>query len=241
MTDKNWCVYKHTNLVNGKIYIGITSKKPNQRWRDGQGYWSNKYFHNAIQKYGWNEGFSHEILENGLSEEEAKQKEIEYIAKFNSLAPNGYNQTIGGEGCRGWKMTDEQKKAISLRNKGLKRSPEICEFLRRRQLGKKHTEETKRKMSKSQTGRKHTEESIQKMRIARKAIGIPPEATAAAAEWHKKPILQYTLQGEFVREWNSAADASKELGISQHGIYRCVNGSSKSSAGYVWERKEEIA
>ena len=236
-----WKVYKHTNLINGKVYIGITSKKPNQRWSRGNGYWSNKHFYNAIKKYGWDEGFSHEILEDGLTEEEAKQKEVEYIAEFNSLAPNGYNQTIGGEGCKGWKMTEEQKKAISVRNKGKKRSPEICEFLRNRQLGKKHTEESKRKMSKSQTGRKHTEESIQKMRIARKAIGIPPEATSAAAEMHKKPIQQYSLQGEFIRAWESATEASNALGVDRHNIYRCINGKCKSSAGYVWKRKEEIA
>ncbi len=241
MKDKNWCVYKHTNLVNGKIYIGITSKKPEQRWSNGNGYWSNRHFYNAIKKYDWNKGFSHEILESGLLEEEAKQKEIEYIAKFNSLAPNGYNQTIGGEGCRGWKMTEEQRRAISVKNKGKKRSPEICEFLRKRQLGKRASEETRKKLSIVHTGRKHAEESLQKMRIAKKVAGIPPQATAAAAEWHKKPILQYTLQGEFIKEWDSAADASKELGISQHGIYRCVNGNSKSSAGYVWKRKEEIA
>jgi len=241
MMDKNWCVYKHTNLVNGKIYIGITGKKPEKRWSNGNGYWSNRHFYNAIKKYGWNEGFSHEILESGLSEEEAKQKEIEYIAKFNSMSPNGYNLTAGGDGTNGWKMTEEQKKTISLRNKGLKRSEEVREFLRKRQLGKKASEETRKKLSIVHTGRKHTEESLQKMRIAKKAAGIPPQATAAAAEWHKKPILQYTLQGEFVREWDSAADASRELSISQRGIYGCIRGKSKTSAGYVWKRKEEIA
>lgn len=62
-------VYKHTSPV-GKVYIGITSKAPKERWQNGRGYWNNKHFYRAIKKYGWN-NFEHEILYEGLTEGQA--------------------------------------------------------------------------------------------------------------------------------------------------------------------------
>ena len=69
--ERIFCVYKHTS-PNGKSYIGITSMNPpEKRWKNGKGYSHNKYFTNAINKYGW-DNFTHEIIENNLTEEEAK-------------------------------------------------------------------------------------------------------------------------------------------------------------------------
>lgn len=70
--EKTWFVYKHTSPSN-KVYIGITSQKPIYRWNNGLGYNKQQYFWRAIQKYGW-ENFFHEILFEGLGEEEAKEK-----------------------------------------------------------------------------------------------------------------------------------------------------------------------
>lgn len=91
----SWCIYKHTNKVNGKVYIGQTCQKPEDRWQNGRGYQHNPLFYNAIQKYGWN-GFTHEIIETEIqTQEEANQKEIDYIAQYNSYE-EGYNLTKGG-------------------------------------------------------------------------------------------------------------------------------------------------
>lgn len=111
----NYCVYKHTS-PNGKVYIGITCKKPEYRWNNGRGYWQNSHFTSAIQKYGW-ENFSHEILFSGLSKEEAEAKEIELIAKYNSAnREKGYNHEIGG--CTNGKTSEETKRKISESRKG---------------------------------------------------------------------------------------------------------------------------
>lgn len=98
-------VYKHTNKVNGKVYVGITKNKPSKRWKNGKGYRFVKgEFYTDIQKYGW-DSFDHEILFEGLSYDEAVKKERELVAEYGSNNPEyGYNQTQGGRsGIRGGK------------------------------------------------------------------------------------------------------------------------------------------
>lgn len=96
---KIWSVYKHTSPVN-KVYIGITSQKPEDRWLNGNNYKGNKHFNSAIKKYGWN-NFKHEILFENLTEQEAKDKEIELITLYDSTDPDkGYNLSSGGEGYK---------------------------------------------------------------------------------------------------------------------------------------------
>lgn len=87
---KIYRLYKHKNLANGKVYIGITAKNPIIRWNEGDGYKSNTDFYNDIKKYGWDEGFSHEILLENLTKGEAIIKECEFILKFDSVHC-GYN------------------------------------------------------------------------------------------------------------------------------------------------------
>ena len=110
----NWCVYKHTNKINGKIYIGITSQNPYRRWKNGRGYSHNKHFESAIKQYGWN-NFEHEILIDNLSEDMAGKYEIILIRQYNCRDKNyGYNKADGGEiGNKGLSPTLETKKKIS--------------------------------------------------------------------------------------------------------------------------------
>ena len=111
--DKKWCVYAHTNIINGKQYIGITAQdNPEKRWRNGNGY-KKGYFKNAIKKYGW-DNFKHEILKDDIdSLEEANYYEHLYIMQNNTKVPNGYNLTDGGDGTQGWIATDDFKKIQS--------------------------------------------------------------------------------------------------------------------------------
>ncbi len=95
----NYKVYKHTNLINNKVYIGITKQEPKRRWQKGIGYIDNSYFYNSIIKYGW-DNFKHEILFDKLTKEEAQQKEIELIKMYRSNERQyGYNFSKGGETC----------------------------------------------------------------------------------------------------------------------------------------------
>lgn len=90
-----WCIYKHTS-PSGKSYIGMTSKLPESRWLNGNGYNPTTKFGKAISKYGWN-NFIHEIIEtNILTIEEAKAREQYWINFFDTFH-NGYNSTEGGD------------------------------------------------------------------------------------------------------------------------------------------------
>lgn len=128
---KNYIVYKHTS-PNGKVYIGITCQNPEYRWNHGRGYYQNKYFTAAIDKYRW-ENFTHEILFSGLSKEDACRMEKALIKKYDSMNPHkGYNQTEGGDdGCLGFKMTDEMKSKISASNRRRKLSTETRQKIAR--------------------------------------------------------------------------------------------------------------
>ena len=109
---EQYTVYKHTNKINGKIYIGITFRKPELRWRNGSGYIANKHFYNAIKKYGWDEGFKHEIVATNLSKEDAEKLEIELIQKYNSTNQTyGYNINLGGHSLG--QHSEETRKKIS--------------------------------------------------------------------------------------------------------------------------------
>lgn len=91
---RTYIVYKHTS-PKGKSYIGITKQDAERRFQNGYGYITQKTFYRAINKYGWN-SFTHEVLEENLTEKEASERERYYIKKLNTFAPNGYNTAEGG-------------------------------------------------------------------------------------------------------------------------------------------------
>ena len=145
MKDKQYTVYKHT-APNGKIYIGITSQKPNKRWQSGNGYKHNKYIFRAIQKYGWN-NIKHEILAEQLSVEEAEKMEKQLIIEYKTTNPlYGFNILEGGDARQG--LCGELNPMFGVHLCG-ESNP---------MYGKHRTEETKKKISESKKGAKLTEE-----------------------------------------------------------------------------------
>lgn len=147
----NYKVYMHI-FPNGKVYIGITSQKPENRWRNGKKYNNNMYMTNAINKYKW-ENIKHIILYDNLSKKDAEIKEIELIKKYKSnIRKYGYNILKGGNVSNG--MTEDGKKRMIDKNKGKHRSLNT-EFKKGHKpwtTGKKMTEEFRKKLSESHLG-----------------------------------------------------------------------------------------
>ena len=108
----DYCIYIHISPSN-KRYIGITSQKPEYRWKNGNGYKAQQHFYRAIEKYGW-DNFEHIIIAKGLTEDEAKWLEIELIREWDSTnREKGYNIALGGEGYNGVIPSEETRRKIS--------------------------------------------------------------------------------------------------------------------------------
>lgn len=90
-----YLIYLHRNLINNKVYVGMTcyTKNPNHRWRNGEGY-KDQPFYEDIQKYGW-ENFEHIILEDQVSSRIVNQREDYWIKYYKANDPiYGYNARI---------------------------------------------------------------------------------------------------------------------------------------------------
>lgn len=121
--EKNMgCIYKITNKINQKIYIGKTIREPLTRWKEHLQYANhqqeryNTPLYSAMRKYGI-ENFDFEVIENNiLNEQELNRKEQQYIQFYNATShENGYNVTIGGDGGRNAsKLTENIAEQIRL-------------------------------------------------------------------------------------------------------------------------------
>ena len=156
-------VYKITNTVNGKAYIGISTHEPEKRRiKDHLSGHGNRIIANAVKKYG-KDAFTYEVLESNVFPEFLPDLEVAYITNFNTVAPHGYNLTSGGDHAR---HSEETRRKMSEAHKGRKLSEE-----HRRKLSEAHknpSEETRRKMSEGQKGRKLSEETRRKISKANK-------------------------------------------------------------------------
>lgn len=131
-------IYKYTNKVNGKVYIGQTVREKRRQYDHRKTYNSwRSYFHEAIKKYGFN-SFEYEILESiededlNLLKQALNTKEQYYIAKYNSNNPTyGYNLTAGGGGTLGCVQSKESnlKRSATMKSKGKTLSPDQVAYL----------------------------------------------------------------------------------------------------------------
>lgn len=139
-------IYAIKNKINNKVYIGQTSENFQRRywhhcWKLKQNKHDNCYLQNAFNKYG-DENFEFEIIECVTDKSKLNNLEIKYIATYkqDNLC---YNMLLGGDGRRGFKMSESTKKKIAEKNKI-------------NLLGKTHSKKTKIKMSQTRTGKYYT-------------------------------------------------------------------------------------
>lgn len=227
MVERRYCVYCHTNLTNGKKYIGITRKKPEYRWNNGSGYKKQEYFHRAIQKYGW-DGFLHEVLYSNLTEQEAKTLERKLIKEYDTRNKDlGYNITGGGDGFLKYATEEEAivaKKSVAKRSREKRRDKRTAELKAWRSNNRDHVNEYKREYY-------HRTKKLKGCRSplaedTKKKIGIANSRTVMAI-----------LNGAVIMTFNSFAEAEKALGISHSNICRSIRTGMKCG-GYNWAKPE---
>lgn len=161
-------IYKISNDINNKIYVGQTKKTIQQRFdrHCAEARWKNTKnmpIVLAISKYG-SHHFRIDILEECPDEspqDYIDSREVHWSQILNTLSPNGYNLRVGNASGL---LSEETRKKISKAHLGKKASPETIERLRLSHLGFKVKEETKRKLSIINKGKKLTQEHIEKIR-----------------------------------------------------------------------------
>lgn len=213
---RSYDVYKITNKVNNKVYIGITSKGISARWKEH--IYSAEHgcpfkLHNAIRKYG-KENFSIELIDFCNSWEELTEKEQYYISEYKSLQDEyGYNMTEGGDGTFGRCHTEETKEKI-----------------RQKAIGREVTEATRLKLS--EAGKIITE--------AREAY----RNSGNIGSSRRKPVLQYTKDGKFISEYRGVNEASRLTGIHVTTLSNALKGRNVIGSKvnpYIWVYKEDYS
>ena len=252
-------IYLIENTINCKKYIGQTIQNDiNKRWNKHKQV--NKSFigtclYNAYKKYGIS-NFKFKIICVCFDEDTNKFEE-EYVKKYNTLYPNGYNMIEGGKSR---KFTPFLKELISSKLSGINHP----------NYGKHLKEETKRKLSEGTKGNKNhnfgkrpSEETIAKIREAaykrhqnteiKYSDETKEKISNSLIEYYKnvspenvkKNIRgeQYDLNNNLINTYYSLSEAARSVNASSTNIIYASNLTSinknnkpKTCKGYIWKR-----
>uniref|UniRef100_A0A6C0K939 GIY-YIG domain-containing protein n=1 Tax=viral metagenome TaxID=1070528 RepID=A0A6C0K939_9ZZZZ len=247
-------IYKITNIISNKCYIGETIqddalkrfKSHISASRRGSGC---PALRDAFKKYGF-ENFKFDVLIICFDEDRFRY-EKEYIKKYNSLVPNGYNIKECGEGPSGFHHTDETKMKISKKISDRMNDPLVMEQNRQR-LKTIWKDENKRK---EQSARIKTSENHKlsilnrrqtyihsyetKIKISNTLTGkhaaLPAEHKKKISESMCKPILQYDSKNTLIRRFKSTNEATSILNLPKGGISHVLCGKTKTCGGFIWK------
>lgn len=219
-------VYRHIRLdKNEPFYIGI-------------GKTLKRAYSKANRNIHWKRIIEHssydvEIIVNNITWEEACEKETELI-RFYGRRDLGMgplvNMTNGGEGVANHIYTDAQRVSMSIGQRGnqkwKKRKYKKLEGVHFN-TGRTRTEDYKKMRRELYLFRDHP--------LKGQKLSQATKDKIRAAKF-KKPVLQYTKNGIFVKEYESTKAVTID-GYDQANVWRCCHNKSKSHMGYVWKFK----
>ena len=218
----NYKIYMHKNKINGKVYIGQTSKSLDERCgKNGSGYIGCIRFYNAIQKYGW-DNFEHEIIEdNILDREAANKKEIFYIKLYNSTDSNfGYNLQSGGY-ISGEYMSIEVHQ-YSLDGYYMNTYDSLLEASDKTGTQQSGISSCINDKNKTAGGYRWSTEKVEYLGELK-------------YDYDTKHVFAYDFNGYFVKEYDSSHIAAISIGVKNEAhIVSCCNGNRTYAYGYQW-------
>ena len=221
-------IYKATNIINGKSYIGLTTRTLEER--KAEHYYSainqkdNFPFHKAIAKYGI-QNFKWEIIEDNIFDKDIlAEKEKYWIKQYNTFSQYGYNATPGGQTgieIQIWKQNNPElakqaaKEGYAKMKEKLKNNPEI---------------EIKRKQNAEKGIRKYVKEHEEEWRqhSYQNYLNHKKQVDLLFQEIHKQQSKKVICIETGVI-YPSASEASRQTGISQGNISSVCRGERKSA------------
>lgn len=231
-------IYKVTNKIDNKVYIGQTCRDPKKRWIEHYSRDINKdtYFHRALKKYG-KDNFLWEVIEQ-CEDDVLNEREIYWIKYYDSYYKNnkGYNMTYGGE-----YETHREKAIIGV-------SPYEEEYIF------KSAAEAERVLSSMYNdifSHTHISQVCNGKRKSHKGWSfyfsdengekIIPQYEGQRGR-KNKPIISIKIDTLEQKTYPSAAEASRQLGVDKSSISKCLRGLKPQANGYkfvYYEREEE--
>jgi len=208
-------IYKATNTITQEVYIGATTKSLDERKVDHLQKANKKvggYFQEAIGTYG-PDAFTWEQIDTASSNDELASKEIRYISEYDALE-NGYCCDKGG---------------------GIKKT--VYKYNLDGSLNAKFENLT---LASDTIG-------VRKQDISRACWNVNQtlggylwsyentETFVPEQDNRKKEVIQSFLDGVFVAQYISVAEASRETGISKTCISRCCREERENSGGFLWK------
>jgi group I intron endonuclease len=232
--DIKGIIYKITNTLNNKVYIGQTVRGFLERYNEYKSDFKNKsksnniYLYNSFLKYGF-DNFKFEIIDHAESIEELNEKEIHYIKKYNTTDRNfGYNLHDGG---RNSLLSEETKKKMSESRKGKPKPDGWREKTippagseEAKKYGRPKTEEQKKYLSENSPkywlGKKRDPDTVKKMSETKKKMNIKPS--------NSKKIVMVDNDNNY-KIYESARDCSKDTNYSYDQIYDRLRGKLRNN------------
>ena len=232
-------IYKYTNIVNGKVYIGLSTnvdKRENYHYEatynENDGRYKN-HLYSAMRKYGYDK-FKFEILEE-CPKEKLRERERYYINLYQSNdREKGYNLTQGGEHgehyTRNVYKVDiktgeivEKFRSVSEADRSIGGAGNVssaCRYKTRQAKGflwryadEYDIEEVKYTIH-TRKHRKKEQDEIIKL---------------------SKPIGQFSYDGRLIAKYQTRKEASLKTGIPLSSINKCAYGDRKHAGGYIWK------
>lgn len=229
--DKITYIYLIENCYNNinKIYIG----------KNRNGAVTRKYKHSYT--FGKNITLTFIDQVNSWDRKDWKPLECYWIDQFRQWGFDVQNKNEGGGGLE--KHLDETKSKISKSLLGGKRSEETKLKMRKLKLGntfrrgQKQSKETIAKRVLKTKGKKRTEEFKIIRSILYKGKSKPKGFGDNVRLRISKPVLKYDLNNNFIQEYKSLTEATRETGINSTSIYDCNKGKQKTAGGFKWKYK----